>query len=348
MKMKKQYRISAILVACLLLFSSVLYTGCVKGDDLDTDQLASGEVTLKSFGPSPVPRGGELRFIGTNLQRVTSIEIPGAEGITQISKISNNEIRIMVPQSAQPGLVKLNHADGSITTLTPVGYSEPISIASITPSSIKAGASITIEGEYLNLIEEVIFADGVHVAKANFVSQERGKIVVVVPVEARTGKVIVSNGADILSDGEEIPIWVYSESELVVTLPSITSIAPNPLKAGQELTITGTNFDLVEKVILPGGVEVPVSNATTTIKITTPAAIQEGLVKLVAKSGVEIESASLNLVKPVISLISNNVVKTANTFQYSEQTSIWFQKSYFKEQRWLKPILHIILQVKSF
>lgn len=297
--MEKKYNISTLLLACLMLLSSVLYTSCVESEDLETDQMASKEVTLKSFGPSPVPRGGELRFIGTNISKVTSIDIPGAEGITSITVVSNNEIRVTVPQTAEPGIVKLHHPKGTIETKTPIGYSEPISISNISPMSVKAGSAITIEGDYLNLIEEVIFADAVHVAKANFVSQERAKIVVVVPIEARTGKIIVSNGADILSDGEEIPIWVYSENELIVTLPVVTAISPNPIKAGTNLTITGTDLDLTTKVVFESDVQVTsfVSKSATSLVVTVPVTTIAGAVKLVVPSGVEVAAGNLTLVE---------------------------------------------------
>lgn len=56
------------------------------------------------------------------------------------------------------------------------------------------GATVTITGTYLNLIEQVVFATNKVVAKANFVSQTRDKIEVKVPVDAKSGKIAISNG----------------------------------------------------------------------------------------------------------------------------------------------------------
>jgi len=342
--MKNKYSISALFIGCLMLVSAIIFNACDQGEDLSTDQMNSSEVTLKSFGPCPAARGGELRFVGTNLDQVVSVDLPGSEGITEIRKISSNEIRITIPQEAQPGLVSINTAEKKITSVTPIGYSEPISVSVFSPTSAKAGATIKIEGEYLNLIEEIIFADNVHVLKADFVSQSRSAIEVKLPITARTGKIIVSNGADILSDGTQVPIWVYTETELNVTLPTITEITPNPLKAGQALTITGTNFDLVEKVILPGGSEVAVTNATTSIVIEkTPASIQEGIVKIVAKSGVEVESTKLNLIKPEITSISNTAVKNGGTFTITGKnldlvSEVAFQGATVTAENFVQPI----------
>lgn len=313
--MNTKNKISALLLMCLLIVGSTIFTACNKEEVLVTDQMSSSEVTLKSFGPSPAMRGGELRFIGTNLDKVSSIDLPGATGISDITIVSDFEIRIVIPQNAEPGYVTLHAPSGDITTLTPISYSEPISISSFTPKSAKAGATIKIEGDYLNIVEEIIFSDGVHVLRSDFKSQSRSTIEVILPIKAQTGSIILSDGADILSEGEDIPAWVYSEEELMVTLPSIASISPNPVKAGEKLTINGLDFDLVSEVILPGGSKVTVQDATTTIVINqTPATLKEGALKLIAKSGVEVKSDSLVLVKPVISSVSSTEIKNATPF----------------------------------
>ena len=154
-----------------------LHSACEKEETgLDTNQLGSTEITLKSFGPTPAMRGGELRFIGTNLDKVSSIDLPSATGITDITVVSQYEIRIVIPQTAEPGTVKLNTPTGAISTLTPIGYLEPISIDSFEPTTIKAGQTLKITGEYLNIVEEVIFADGVHILKKRLSSVKIGNL----------------------------------------------------------------------------------------------------------------------------------------------------------------------------
>ena len=313
--MKTKNKISALVIMCLIIIGSTIFTACNKDEDLDTNQMDNSKITLKSFGPSPAMRGGELRFIGTNLDKVTSIDLPGAEGITDITDVSKYEIRITIPQTAEPGYVTLNTPEGKITTLTTISYSEPISISDFSPKSAKAGATIKIEGDYLNIVQEVIFSDNVHVLKADFVSQSREALEVILPAEAQTGKIIVSDGADLLSNGEDIPSWIYTEEDIVVTLPSISGLSPNPVKAGEKLTINGADLDLVAKVILPGGTEVEVADATNKIEITeTPNDLKEGVVTLVAKSGVEVTSNELKLVKPIISSVSGTTIKNGTSF----------------------------------
>ncbi len=296
----KKYSWWALRLMCLMIISSVAFTACDDDDDIDTNQLASGEVLLKSFGPSPAMRGGELRFIGTNLDKVTGIKLPGVDEITDITKVGKFEIRITIPQTAEPGIIVLNTPKGEITTKTPISYSEPISISSVAPLAVKPGATIKIEGEYLNIVEEIIFYEGVHVLKEDFVSQSRKAIEVKVPVEAQSGKIIVSDGADLLSDGEDIPVWIYSEEELDVTLPTYEDHSPTTPKAGNILTITGKDLDLVASVKFEGAeaFEVDVSEDAKTLTLMVPKTANDGEIKLVSFSGVEVLIGDITLVQP--------------------------------------------------
>lgn len=304
--MKNRYNILTLIVMLIVFLGSSVFTACEKDEESsDTNQMVSKEVTLKSFGPSPAMRGGELRFIGTNLDKVTSIDIPSATGLTDITSVSQYEIRITIPQTAEPGIVKLNTPTGVISTLTSIGYSEPISIDSFEPLTIKAGQTLTITGDYLNIVEEVILADGVHILKEDFVSQSREEIEITLPADAQTGKIIVSNGADLLSDGEEIPTWIYSMDTLMVTLPSISKISPNPVKAGTLLTINGADLDLVKSVVFEGDFSVNEfsTQTATQIELLVPGNAQDGVIKLIPASGVHVVSSSeLVMVVPTVSV----------------------------------------------
>ena len=65
-KMKRIINFAIIAAAALLAFA-----GCVKEQGYDTDQYGSAP-TLSAFAPNPVFRGGELTFLGSNLEQVTS------------------------------------------------------------------------------------------------------------------------------------------------------------------------------------------------------------------------------------------------------------------------------------
>lgn len=81
-------------MTCLLLISALfLITACDNGDELSTDQMTDTGITVKAFGPSPALRGGELRFVGTNVDRATAVVIPGVPEITEFTKKENGDTR---------------------------------------------------------------------------------------------------------------------------------------------------------------------------------------------------------------------------------------------------------------
>jgi hypothetical protein len=292
----------ALLFAMMCIVSAGLFLTSCEEDTPDT------KVVLKSFGPMPIARGAELKFIGYNLDKVTAVVLPEGLSITTFTTKTASLLTLTVPQEAVPGLVVLKTPDGDITTKTPIGFSEPISIASFAPATIKPGLELTITGDYLNLVGEVIFTDRVAVAKANFGSQSRTQIKVIVPAAAQTGKIAVSNAA-------EEPIIVYSATNLTVTLPVFTTILPNPVKAGTNLTITGTDLDLTETVTLGGPKDVTtfVSKTATQIVLVVPADTKDGKVTMTPASGVKIESAAtLVMIVPTVSVTPTSVKNGAD------------------------------------
>ncbi len=306
--MNKIYKFSAWWMACLVLLSSLTFTAC-DTNDLDTNQYKGG-ISLNVFGPSPVLRGGELRFLGCGLDQVASVLIPGCDAITDIQIISAEEIRVIVPQTALPGYVTLMLRNGeSIITKTQLTYSEPVSIESFSPESVRPGDVLTIKGEYLNLIHQVIFADNVVVSdeiaveeeekgrtteNAGFLKHTRNEIQVLVPYEARSGKIC-------LSDGAELPNLLYAEVELQVTTPSVAQVEERiDVKPGEEMSVIGEDLDLVEEIQLSNGepVEFTYSAENNTLTFKLPDNAVDGPVYAVPASGVKVQVAEIKLATP--------------------------------------------------
>lgn len=303
--MNKIYKFSAWWMACLVLLSSLTFTAC-ETNDVDTNQYRGG-ISLNVFGPSPVLRGGELRFLGCGLDQVASVLIPGCDAITDIQLISAEEIRVIVPQTALPGYVTLMLRNGeSIVTKTQLTYSEPVSIESFSPESVRPGDVLTIKGEYLNLMHQVIFAENVIVsdeviaeeeateATSKFLKHTRNEIQVRVPEEAQSGKII-------LSDGAEIPNRLYSEVELQVVLPSVAELADyNNIKPGAIMTVTGENFDLVKEVRMENGETMlfTYSAEQKALTFTIPRGAVNGPIYVVPASGVLVQVAEIKMATP--------------------------------------------------
>ena len=89
--------------ASMAIFAAVV--GCEKGPQGYTvDEKA---VVLEAYGPNPVLRGAELKFIGQNLDQIQSVvlpvdvEIPASEFI----EAGANSFKVIVPIACEPGIV---------------------------------------------------------------------------------------------------------------------------------------------------------------------------------------------------------------------------------------------------
>ncbi|WP_167616545.1 glycan-binding surface protein [Maribellus sediminis] len=302
---KINIRYLAVLLAVLYIaVSGIVFVSCE-----DDDNEMSAEVALLSYGPMPVARGGELRFIGENLQKVTTIVLPDGIEIpsSEFTEHTETGIKLIVPQTAEPGLVILKTTDGDITTKSRITYSEPISIDNFSPATIKPGQEITITGEYMNLIKEVIFTDRISVADSSFTAQSRKELKLMVPAEAKTGIFSISNGAD-------DPITIATEDTLFITIPGIGSFTPAEIKAGGTLTINGSDLDLVKTVIFGGNKSVAasefVSQSASAIELSVPVDAMDGSISVITASNIKIESDDeLAMLMPTIASVAPNPVK---------------------------------------
>lgn len=274
------------MLVCLVMSFGIL-TSC----DDDSDTVGSSEVQLLSFGPSGVQHGEEIRFLGRNLDKVEAIELPGAT-ISKAQFVSHTaeEIVLVVPQEAVEGRVVLKTPGGDITSKSILSFEVPVTVTSFT-EEVKPGTNLTITGTYLNWVTGVVFAADTMVT--DFVSQSMTELVVEVPMTAQTGRITILTG------GTE-PMEIVTEQDLTVTLPAITDLAPNPVEREANLTITGTDLDLVTGVLFNGITEPItefVSHSPTEIVVVIPAEAGKGVVTLIAHSGVEVASEiSLQLI----------------------------------------------------
>ena len=285
MKLKHPFN---ILIIAMLVIASGFLAACSDDDD----DNKSGAVILESFGPSPSLRGGTLTFIGRNLDKVTSIVLPHDITITNIEVVSREKIKITIPQNAQVGYVKLVAPGIELSTKSILAYTEPISITAVGPSPVKAGQMVTIQGEYLNLMQRVIFSGGAEVKSSDFVTWERAKIELLLPREAKSGTFV-------LADTAITPLELESEMMIQVVLPSVESVADlTDKKPGDLINIAGEDLDLVEKVELPNGTPVEFSVADNVLSFTLPEGATDGAIVMVSYSAVPIAIANIGMAIP--------------------------------------------------
>ena len=309
--MKKISKIFAMLVVALVGLS---LTACNDGDDLSTDQYGN-DISLQSFGPCPVLRGGTLYFYGTNLDQIESINLPGADPITAYEILQsgyNSKISIQVPaEKCETGQIVLKtKKGGEITSVSPITYREDIEITKFFVGNEgtmvgNVGDVVTIKGDYLNLMHGVIFAGSDTIKEAEFVGHDRYTIQVKIPVEARTGVITLT---DTLKDGTSLE----TKEELTINIPEATPIKDRNIKAGEVLSIKGASFDQIASVKFEGATVDAAdfkSQSATEITVAVPDKATDGTFYVVTKSGIEVPVGNIITVVPTQLVATPNPVK---------------------------------------
>lgn len=309
--MKKISKIFAMLVVALVGLS---LTACSDGDDLSTDQYGN-EISLQSFGPCPVLRGGTLYLYGTNLDQIESVNLPGADPITAYEILQsgyNSKISIQVPaEKCETGQIVLKtKKGGEITSVSPITYREDIEITKFFVGSEgnmvgNVGDVVTIKGDYLNLMHGVIFAGSDTIKEAEFVGHDRYTIQVKIPAEARTGVITLT---DTTKDGTSLE----TKEELTINTPEATPIKDRNIKAGEILSIKGTSFDQIVSVKFEGATVNAAdfkSQSVAEITVAVPAKATDGTFYVVTKSGIEVPVGNIITVVPTQLVATPNPVK---------------------------------------
>lgn len=270
--------------------------GCKK--NLETDQFSG--FSLAAIAPNPVMRGAQLRIVGNGLENVSEVQFAGGVSVTDIEVVAQgerSEIRITVPlEGPEVGPVTVISKDGAkASTRFNLEYTEPIVQDSFSPATALSGDEITIKGEYLYNVKCVIFGGDVKVNE--FVSQSRNELKVIVPFNAVTGYVIVSD-VDEINDQTTIPNQIYSAQELVIGKPTVVTADKAVYKSGDEITVTGEHLDMIETVNLvqADAVEFSVSEDNTKIIFNLPAKATDGNITLVSYAGDEFDAGEIETV----------------------------------------------------
>lgn len=307
--MKKYKNIFTLAVVALLGLS---LTACSE-DDYNTNPYSKSGVNLLAFGPSPNTRSQQIRITGTNMQLVDKvifaggtleragqiINIQGAEvEKANFNSVDNENIYVNIPDETVPGKIRLVAGNDTITSEGSLTFEEPIEVSSITPTEgLNAGDEISIKGDYVYNIAEVIFTSGVSgapVLAQDFTYVSRKEIRLRVPLAAESGVVT-------MTDGDEWELE-YKDPVTIITA-MVTGVTP-AADFGQQIQITGVNLHTVESVLFPGGVaaEFTVSDDHKTITAIVPAECKSGAISLLLYSGAALSTD--NFAVPTVTITS--------------------------------------------
>ena len=311
--MKIYRKISVLAMAALVLAAG--FTSCSE-DQLDTNQYNKSGVNILAFGPMPITRGATMRLTGTQLNNVKEVLFPeGNQKLTpsttyisgEFTLQSSEEMTVTIPDQCVPGKLRLVTNDGqTIESASNITFAEEIKASSITPNPIHPGEVVSIKGDYVWNIGQVVFFDHVTVDAEDFLLNTRSEIQVIVPAEAKTGDVVYNDGSD---GAENISIGTLTIDEIKATGVS----NPNP-EFGEEITITGENLDLVTSIDFPAVADVPfqVANDGKSVRVTVPDNTVSGSVTLNSASGI---TTSVDIAVPLASVSSTEPVKDVKVGQ---------------------------------
>jgi hypothetical protein len=298
--MKLLFNIRLLCLLGLLVTVGAL-TSCDKDDDNGTN---SGKVELISFGPTGSQHGDTIKFLGHNLDKVLEVDFTGGAKVMQNAFIapSKDVFYIVVPDAALEGFVTLKTSEGDIVSKTIFNMDVMPVINSITKEA-RPGDNITIKGKYLNWIDSITFPINKRVT--TFVSKTLTELVVKIPADAQTGKIVI------YYRGTESSFY-EADSIVKVSLPAITTMTPNPVAHGTNVTLAGTNLDLVKKIMFTNvstAVTTFVSQSATQLVVKVPGAAKKGKITMEVASGVQASStADLDVLLPAITNMTPNPV----------------------------------------
>ena len=311
--MKIYRKISVLAMAALVLASGL--TSCGE-DNLDTNQYNKSGVNILAFGPMPITRGATMRVTGTKLNNVKEVLFPkGNQKLTPATEYINGEfslqgseeMTVTIPDQCVPGKLRLVTQSGdTVESASFITFAEEIKVSSIAPNPVHPGDIVTIKGEYVWNIGQVVFFDHVVVNAEDFMLNTRNEIQVQVPMEAKTGDVAYNDG----SDGAENTVI----ESLTIDAPKATGVSNANPEFGDEITITGENLDLVATIDFPSvpGVEFTAAADGKTINVKVPSNTVSGSIVMTSAAGI---TTSVDINVPLATVSSTSPVKDVKAGQ---------------------------------
>ena len=310
--MKNIFRYSILLALCSL----VGLVSCTH-EELSTDQFSDDAVVFGAFAPNPVVRGAELRIMGSNLDKIVEVQIPGSEPITDIEVVASgrvSEIRVVTPAAGAEdvsvtGPVVIVDKDGNVyKSKADIEFTEGIVLDSFSPASAMPGDVVTVNGDYLYNVQQIVLGGGVYVTGEQITEKSRRELKFIVPSNAITGPVTIGDVDENNNPDGLIPNNVPSKEDLVIGDPTVKSADRGMLKAGAEITVQGTYLDMIAKAafrvaaadgaVADTEVDFALAEDNKSVKVALPATVVEGEIVLTSFAGKDFTAGAYTTVVP--------------------------------------------------
>lgn len=229
--------------------------------------------TLTAVNPTSGPVGSVVTLTGS-FTGVTAVRL-GATPVTTFTVNSATQITATVPAGAITGRFFVL-ATGGLCQSPVFTVIQPPTITSLTPDNGTIGSTVVMRGTNLTGATVVRFGG---VSAPSFVVNSATQLTTTVPTGALTGVVSVTTVAGTAS----------SAGSFTVTVPPPPTVSSFSLAAGMPgtaVTLTGTNFVIVRRVLFNGkDAESFVVVSGTTLRATVPFGATTGPVAVINDGG---------------------------------------------------------------
>jgi hypothetical protein len=244
--------------------------------------------SVSAITPEARP-GANVTLTGNYMNFVKRVVFNRNLVVTTFESQTQNQLVVKVPEEAQTGSLMVTFAgtDSLDFETNELRVTLPVA-TSFSPNPVKHNTNLTINGTNLDLAKQVrLPGTSRAITSANFVSQSPTQIVVRVDSATTKGKVTLIPASGVTS---------VSAADLDVVMPAITTMSPSPVAREANLTITGTNLDVVKSIGFVGvtnAVSSFVSQSATQLVVKVPAGALTGKLTLnILNSGLIVRSAN--------------------------------------------------------
>ncbi len=257
------------------------------GDITSKTQFNIGVTAIISSITAVARPGENITIKGDYLNWVTGVTFNYGKVVTTFVNQSKDQLEVTVPEDAQTGTLVLTYSgtDSGFVESTDTLHVTLPWVTALSPNPVKHADNLTITGTDLDLATKVYFS-GVTDPVTDFVNQSATQIVVKVPGATVNGKITLEAASGVKTT---------SSMDLNMVMPAVTTMSPNPIDAGANVTINGTNLNLVNGISFVGGtapITTFVSQSASKIVVTVPQGTLKGKVTLsVVNSTLTVQSA---------------------------------------------------------
>ncbi len=238
------------------------------------------------FSPKSAKLGTDITITGQNLTDVTDVRFTGSAGSATF-RVSATNLIVTVPADAQNGTIRLTNGAGDFTTTQTFSVLRPPANVTFAPASGKVGAEITVSGQNLASVTDVRFTGSLGSAPFRL---SGSNLIVVVPADAQTGPLRVTNTADAVTT---------SQNFTVLRPPAGLSFSPTSGSIAATITIAGQNLATVTDVRFTGSVApAPFRVSGSSLVVTVPADATDGPICLTNDGGQTCTTATFNVLLP--------------------------------------------------